>query len=64
MYRIKLADGSEIKVKYEDVFSKETEDGETDGSKKIEDNKSTEENEITEADKKSLESLESLFGIN
>lgn len=90
MYRIKLADGSEIKVKYEDVFSKETEDGETDESKKIEDNKITEENEITEDNKiteddkitgdnkeaeenkendnednkKGLESLESLFGIN
>ncbi len=78
MYRIKLADGSEIKVKYEDVFSEKAEDDEIDESKDVEDNKSTEDNEITEDNKKTeenkendkednkkgLEGLESLFGIN
>lgn len=78
MYRIKLADGSEIKVKYEDVFSEKAEDDEIDESKDVEDNKSTEDNEIIEDNKKTeenkendkgdnkkgLEGLESLFGIN
>lgn len=51
MYRIKLADGSEIKVKYEDVFPDQIEDNGADENKVTEENKNTEESKTSQEGK-------------
>ncbi len=58
MYRIKLADGSEIKVRYEDVFPDHDKNNGKDENKVTEENKKTEENNGTEKNKEPEENKE------